>query len=62
MGLSRKDRLLANQLEGTWGETCTGGGIRGFVCSVKAVIRDCVHDPAGVYFYVLLFKHEKGLF
>lgn len=50
------------QLEGAWGETCTRGGIKGFVCSVKAVIHDCVHDPPGVYFYVLLFIHEKGFF
>lgn len=35
-----------------------GGGIKDLVCSVKAVICDCIPDPAGVYFYVLLFKHE----
>jgi len=32
------------------------------VCSVKAMIHDCRPDPAGAYFYVLLFKHEEGLF
>lgn len=27
---------------------------------MKAVIHDFVHGPAGVYFYALLLKHEKG--
>lgn len=65
MGLSKKSKVLSNvflesnEVEEVEGEACR---IKGFVWSVQKVVHAYRPHPAGIYLFVLLFRHEGELF